>query len=126
MCRKVTPKEEHIKCSRCNKVANPTDSWEYGWPLYGKLEIGFPGQAFAYLGGAEYIADKEHFAWWSKGHPAMVRNEAQEVVFEWGNGYKYDSEKRFRMCYYCQKELLYAIGKFFKIPQEVEKLKETQ
>ncbi|MBU2061154.1 MAG: hypothetical protein KKH44_04805 [Bacteroidetes bacterium] len=123
MCRNVTPKNKQELCSRCGQVANPTDGWEHDWPLYGKIEIGFPAQAFAFLGGASCIADSEHFDWWHKGHPAMTSNEAQSITFEWGNGYKYDSKGRYRLCYQCQKKLLKTIGKFFGIDEEVRKIK---
>lgn len=122
MCRTITPKDKKILCSRCNEIANPTDGWEHGWPLYGRIELGFPAQAFAFLGGAKHIADSEHFKWWHEGHPAMIENGAQDVTFEWGNGHQFDSTGRFRLCYDCQKELLKTIGAFFGIPDRVAEL----
>lgn len=123
MCRKVTPEEKRVECSRCKEVANPNNGWEHGWPLYGRIELGFPAQAFAFLGGARSIADREHFSWWNEGHPAMTKNGAQDITFEWGNGYRFDSTGRYRLCYECQKKLLRVIGEFFGIPDRVAELK---
>jgi hypothetical protein len=122
--RTATPESERILCSRCDKCANPTDGWENGWPLYGRLDIGFPAQAFGHLGRCNHCADAEHFEWWREGHPAMTVNEAQAVTFEWGNGHQYDSRGRYRLCYDCQKELLHVLGDFFGIPQRVAELKQ--
>ena len=123
MCRNVTPEAQRVACSRCGECANPSDGWEHSWPLYGRLDIGFPSQAFGHLGGCEHIADREHFEWWREGHPAMTTNEAQEVIFEWGNGYRFDSTGRYRLCYDCQKQLLRVIGEFFGIPKRVAELR---
>jgi len=123
MCRNITPIEKQVQCSRCGAVANPNDGWEHGWPLYGKIEVGFPAQIFAFLGGAKNIADKEHFDWWHEGHPALTENGAQGVIFEWGNGYRYDSTGRYRICYDCQKALLYVLGGFFGIKKRAQELR---
>ncbi|MHB1702379.1 MAG: hypothetical protein ACYCSN_20050 [Acidobacteriaceae bacterium] len=123
MCRNITPPDERVECSRCGGCANPNDGWEHVWPLYGHLEIGFPGQAFGHLGGCDHTADGVHFDWWAEGHPAMTKNEAQEVIFEWGNGFKFDSTGRYRLCYDCQKKLLHVVGEFFGIRRRVEELK---
>jgi hypothetical protein len=93
--------------------------------LYGKLDLGFPGQAFGALGGAKKIAEAHHFKWWHEGHPAMTVNDAQRVTFEWGNGYQYDSQGRFRLCYDCQKTLLKVVGDFFGIPERANQLAEA-
>ena len=123
MCRTITPLDKQVKCSRCDKVANPTDGWEHGFPLYGRIEVGFPAQIFAFLGGADIIAFAEHFKWWSEGHPAIKKNGAQEVIFEWGNGYKYDSPN-YRLCRDCQKKLIQMLGEFFGIKKRVEEIRE--
>lgn len=123
MCNTKTPKEKQVLCSRCGKVANPDDSWIHDWPLYGRIEVGFPSQAFAALGGAKHIADREHFIWWRRGHPALITNEAQEICFLWGNGYKYDSRGRYRLCYDCQRELLNMLGRFFGIDKEIDRIR---
>jgi|AVFP01.1.fsa_nt_gi hypothetical protein len=99
-------------CSRCGGKIDG-DRWENGWPNYGYIHLGFAAQAFGALAGMEHIASREHFEAWSKRHKAMTKNDAQEVVFEWGAGYKYDSSDRYRLCYKCQKELLKTIGAFF-------------
>jgi hypothetical protein len=117
MCRKTTSLEDQVKCGRCGEVANPTDGWEHGWPLYGEIKIGFPAQAFGALCGMKHIAEPEHFSWWNEGHPAMIDNSAQSVAFEW------DCDKEWRLCYECQKELLRVIGNFFKIPHRARALK---
>ena len=126
MCRTLTQKDKIVHCGRCGEPANPNDGWENGWPLYGRIHLGFPAQAFGALCGMEFIAERHHFKWWHKGHPAMTTNGAQEVVFEWGNGNTYDSTGRYRLCYECQKELLKVIGKFFGIPEHAEELRETK
>ena len=108
---------------RCGEIANPTDGWEHSWPLYGRIEIGFPAQLFAFLGGAKYIADEEHFKVWSEGHKAMIENGAQSATFEWGNGHKFDSRGRYRLCYECQKKLLHVIGEFFGIKDRVDEVR---
>lgn len=74
MCRNITPEDKIERCGRCGSVANPTDGWEHSWPLYGKIDLGFPAQAFGALCGMQHIAEKEHFKWWSEGHPAMTDN----------------------------------------------------
>lgn len=119
MCRTTTPEHEQITCGRCGEVANPTDGWEHGWPLFGTIDIGFPAQAFGALCGMRHIAEDHHFKWWGQGHPAMTRNGAQRITFAW----KHDAA--WRLCYNCQKELLCLIGQFFKIPEAVEALKVT-
>lgn len=121
--RSITSEKERVMCSRCDKVANPSDGWEHGWPLYGKIHVGFPGQLFAFLGGAEHIADTEHFEWWKEGHPAIKEGGSQETIFEWGNGYRYDSKGRYRLCYDCQKQFLYMLGDFFGIKQRVDEIR---
>jgi len=118
MCRNITPVDEQVKCGRCGCIANPTDGWEHGWPLRGKLDVEFPAQAFGALCGMEHIAKPEHFKFWHEGHPAMTENGAQHVTFEW------DSKAAWRLCYDCQKELLRTIGAFFKIPEAAEKLRD--
>ena len=118
MCRKRTPESEWVFCGRCGEVANPTDGREHGWPLRGKLDILFPAQAFGALCGMEHIAERHHFRWSREGHPAMTRSEAQHVTFEWG------ATSDWRLCYDCQKELLHTIGRFFKIPERADELRE--
>ena len=121
MCRTPTSEKDLVMCGRCGEVANPTDGWEHGWPLHGKIDIGFPSQAFGALCGMRHIAENHHFLWWGEGHPAMTKNAAQHVTFEW------DSENpKFRMCYKCQKELLKVVGEFFKIPESAEEFKEEE
>ena len=112
MCRTLTPEDKQVACSRCGNAANPNDGWEHEWPLYGRLHVGFPAQAFAALCGKR-IAGEDQFRAWNKGHPSMVKNGAQDVVFEWGNGVEYDSTDRYRLCYECQRVLLGVIGEFF-------------
>jgi len=101
-------------CTRCGSNNIDTGRWEDGWPNYGRIEIGYAAQAFGALCGAEHCAEPEHFTAWHKGHPAMIENGAQSVIFEWGAGYKFDSRERYRLCRGCQKSLLAVIGKFFK------------
>jgi len=96
-------------CSRCGGKID--DSWWNEWPNYGKIELGFAAQAFGALGGFEHIAGSRVP---DKPHKAMVQDDAQEVIFQWGAGYKYDSTDRYRLCYDCQKELLKTIGAFFR------------
>jgi hypothetical protein len=120
MCRTKTPDDEIVKCGRCGESANPNDGWEHGWPLQGKIDVGFPAQAFGALCGMQFIAEPKHFAWWKEGHPAMTKNDAQHIIFEW----KHTDE--WRLCYDCQKELLRTIGKFFKIPERVEEIKKRK
>lgn len=117
MCRKATPVSERVKCGKCGEVANPTDGWEHGWPLYGTIDIGFPSQAFGALCGAKGGADNEHFAVWHEGHPAMTRNDAQHVTFGW------TSDSPWRLCYNCQRKLLMVVGEFFGFPERAEQLK---
>jgi len=99
-------------CGRCGSKEIDTPAWHTGWPNYGMIELGAASQAFAHLCG-ENIAGQKEFDAWHKGHPAMVKNEAQEVVFQWGGGYK-NISTAYRLCYDCQHELLALVGAFFK------------
>lgn len=100
-------------CDRCGGPQDPTNGvrWEHGWPLYGTIRLGFPAQAFAFLRGREHVAENVDFKWWGEGHPAMAKNEAQEVIFSWS------SDGKACLCYDCQKKLLQLIGEFWGIPQ---------
>lgn len=113
MCRTLTPPKEVVACSRCAKPANPTDGWEHGWPLYGRIEVGFPACSMDYLRPDPYNMKIER--WSAFDHPVVKRDECgwQNFVAEWGNGYKFDSSGRYRLCYECQKALLRTLGKFF-------------
>ena len=112
MCRTATQESDKVPCSRCGRTANPNDGWEHEWPIYGRLDIGYHSQAFVELAGGDVDAG---FQMWEQGHPAMIQDDAQRVVFEWGNGYQYDSTGRYRMCCKCQRELLAVVGRFFGI-----------
>jgi hypothetical protein len=107
-----TPKELIVLCSHCGNPANPTTRWESGWPLYGRIELGFPSRIFSPL-VQRVFPDCNTMEKLVEGHKAAVNFEAQEVVFEWGNGYKFDSSDRYRLCYKCQRELIEIIGSFF-------------
>lgn len=101
------------KCSKCKeKVDFPT--WENGWPNYGRIELGYAAQIFVPLSGGTGVGLDKHFDAWEKSSKAVLKQSAQSVIFEWGNGYKYDSCKRYRLCKKCQKKLLQKIGKFFR------------
>ena len=113
MCRSLTPDDKRTTCSRCGQCANPNDGWEHEWPNNGRVEIGAASQVFAPLCGAANCADRVHFEAWHRGHPAIVTFDAQAVVFEWGNGYKFDSTGRYRLCYECQRAFAAVIGVFF-------------
>ena len=108
-----------VRCGRCD---SPVDgqNWENGWPNYGKIELGFAAQAFGALCGMQHIAEPEHFDVWHEGHPAMTTDGAQEVCFEWKPG-----ETDYRLCYYCQKELLRRVGEFFGFPQRAKEISEA-
>ena len=108
-------KDERISCNRCGHCANPNAGWEHDWPLYGRIEIGFPAQIFCALGSGGHTANDEDFELWhnAKSHGAVKDFSAQSITLEWGNGYKFDSRGKFRLCYNCQKALLQAIGAFF-------------
>lgn len=105
MCRTITPKSEQILCSRCNQVANPTDGWEHGWCIYGNINLGFHSRINDALAG-KFI---------SKIPKSNVIKDFgfQEITLEWGNGFKYDTTGKYRLCEPCQRELLNLIGKFF-------------
>lgn len=117
MCRNLTPEKDQVMCGRCGDVVNPDDGWEHRWPLHGTIDIGFPAQVFGALCGMSHVAEAHHFLWWGEGHPAMTKNAAQRVVFEWSQ------ETQWRLCYDCQKELLCVIGEFFGIPERAEQLR---
>lgn len=116
----MTPEQK--QCGRCQRVI-PTDGWEHRWPLYGKIVLGCPAQSFAFLAGARGTADKEHFAVWKEGHPAITRFEAQHVEFVWGNGDEFESE--FRLCYQCQHAALRVIGAFFGMDKRAEEIAQS-
>ena len=105
MCRMPTPNENRVPCNRCGDCANPTDGWEHAWPLYGHMVIGFAAQAGLFFSHHRLVFPE---------HPALKSNGAQELILEWGNGYKYDSTGKYRLCYNCQKELIATLGKFFR------------
>jgi hypothetical protein len=104
MCRTRTPDSERIPCSRCKNVANPNDGWEHGWPLFGRLDVGIHSCAAHKLGDPTWTP-----------HPAIRDYGAQRVIFEWGNGYEYDSRGRYRLCAECQADLLGVLGAFFGV-----------
>ena len=108
---------EAIRCSRCRRPI-AFANWEEGWPVYGHLDLGYAGQAFATLTCADNVALDEDFAVHAEGHPALIRNEAQHITFQWGNGGDYDSPG-FRLCSDCQETLLNLIGWFFGFPHRV-------
>ncbi len=91
-------------CGRCGDAIR--QGWENDWPLHGTIDLGSPSQAFAKLRGRTGCADASDFEWWSKGHPAMEKNDAQRVTFKW------DCKSSWRLCYDCQMELLALVGKF--------------
>ena len=106
MCRTATPDQDIVKCSRCGLAANPSDGWEHGWPLYGRIEIGFPSCLPDYWNGSR-----------GGGIPkigAVKECSFQDIVLEWGNGYRYDSTGKYRLCYECQGKLLQTLGEYFK------------
>lgn len=105
-----------VRCGRCGSREIDGPRWENGWPNYGKIELGFAAQAFGALCGMRHCADREHFLVWREGHPAMTKNGAQHVCFEWKPGTKY------RLCYNCQKALLGVVGEFFGFPQRAKEL----
>jgi len=104
----ITPDEEKVNCSHCGEVANPDDAWEYGWPMYGKITIGIDCCSLNYLWPDGYREKGMGF-----NHPAMVASGFQEINFEWGNGYKFDSTGKYRLCWDCQRKLMKLIGSFF-------------
>lgn len=113
MCSRATSKDEQVLCSHCGKVANPSDRWENGWPLYGKITIGLDCCALDSLWGDDWHESNLSF-----NHPAMIKSNFQQINFEWGNGYKFDSTGRYRLCWYCQRLLMGVIGDFFKSDKE--------
>lgn len=108
-------------CVRCNNVIDPSNGkrWEFGWPLYGSIQLGFAAQIFAKLADARGCADNEHFKWWKEGHAALIKNEAQEVIFDWGQ----NSKSKCLLCYECQSKLINMVGEFFGIPKRVGEIK---
>ena len=107
MCRIPTPTEEREACSRCGCVRNPNDGWEHGWPLFGKIDIGFHSCA-----GHVLTHGRHGFP----AHPAMTEKSGpQRVVFEWGDGGVggYSSRNGFRLCEKCQRDLIATIGEWF-------------
>lgn len=124
MCRNRTPESEQVPCSRCGEVANPDDGWEHGWPLYGRLELGYHSCIGYRLRHGTYAGAPDDPDWqqfdYTK-HPAVVGTQtAQRVEFEWGNGHKYDSTDRYRLCECCQSHLLHLLGWFFGMTDRME------
>ena len=105
-------------CDRCLKQCG--GNWEEGWPCTGVIDLQAASQAFAKLCGVTHgCADPEHFLVWREGHPAMTKNEAQHVRFEWSASGKY------RLCYDCHNELISTVGKFFGFHRRAEQLRPT-
>lgn len=94
------------KCGRCGSKEIDTPAWHTGWPNHGQIELGAASQSFAHLCGAN-IADENHFDAWKQKCGAVVKNEAQHVIFQWG------PRQPYRLCYDCQHELFAIVGKFF-------------
>lgn len=101
----MTPESDQVLCSRCREVANPTDGWEHNWPNFGKIDLGVDSCSFVALGYRD--------TWNLEDHLAMTRFGAQHVTFEWGQGWEYDSQGRYRLCRDCQHKLLALVGDFF-------------
>lgn len=96
------------QCGRCNSMID--ESWEQGWPLHGRITLGYGSQIFALLRGHSWAEDDD-FRWWKQGHPAMTKNEARCTEFAW-------SEKTpYRLCSTCQAELIRMVGQFFGIAE---------
>lgn len=108
-----TPEDEKVLCSRCGKVANPTDSWEHGWPLYGEIILGFPStidwRLTRHLKGLD-THDRMKADIMNGVHPVVVNDtNAQRAHFTWDARI----DARYRLCLGCQAELIEMIGRFF-------------
>ena len=107
MNEKLAVPEALVVCGRCG--GGIMGGWEDGWPLHGRIELGFPSQIFHSLaGGSGFLAGDAEFQAWKVGHPACVDNSAQRVVFEWSEGHEW------RLCSKCQDALLRIVGEFFR------------
>ena len=95
------------RCGRCGQGIGG-ERWEYGWPNYGRIEIGFAAQIGYAMGGSTPFSGCVRFA---------VNDEAQSAVFQWSNGYRpgglVEHESEHHLCFDCQRELLKLLGAFF-------------
>lgn len=122
MCETVTPPEQWKYCDRCGNILNRTDRWEYDWPNYGTITLGYNSCIDTHLVGG-YRASRDR-TWLKEGHPALTEFGFQRVTFRWG---KMGENEKYRLCLDCQTELIQMIGRFFAIPdlqhrKEVERL----
>ena len=101
----ATVEGDDVKCSRCKKEADD-GTWESGCN-YGRIQLGLSSQIFAALCPGKPDA-------WKIGHPAAVKNDAQEVIFDWGENYNKPEVSDYVLCRECQKELIGIVGRFFR------------
>jgi len=97
-------------CSRCEKKI--TTYWEDNWPNYGHIHLGISGQSERVL--TKHAKTKYPYQDHTKGCKAFTKSDPQELIIEWGSGYKYESRERYRLCCNCQVELVEILGDFFK------------
>lgn len=91
-----------IFCSRCQREIG--NGWEEQWPNFGRIEIGFAAQIGYALGLGSPFPDRLN---------GFRAGDAQNLVVEWGQGYRFDTRDSFILCAGCQKVLLGLIGAFF-------------
>ena len=104
-------------CSRCFRPIG--DGWEEGWPNYGKILIGSCSVMSSKLmdGGLD-TNDINPFVKRlieTEGHPLVTDFGYQELTLSWHNDGPY------RMCWYCQYELIKVLGTFFFVNRPVPK-----
>jgi hypothetical protein len=112
------PRDAHDNvCSRCGEPCG--SSWEARMAA-GRIELGASCQAFAKLARAKGWSAEQHSnasEWGDNPSGPMAVNEAQRVVFEWGDGVALlRSARAYRLCEACQGKLLGLVGEFFGVP----------
>jgi len=131
MCNTVTEGEDKILCSRCGKVANPTDSWVHGWPNYGEIKLGYEScidwKLFKKVSDMSPLdtnfRDQELVrSVINLNHPAVKNFDFQQIEIEWSAYVDYPRRLsgKYRLCRDCQAELLVLLGQFFfsNLPKE--------
>ena len=130
MCDTITENKDKILCSRCEEVANPTDSWIDDWPNYGSIRLGYESCIDWELFRKVLTKSPLDFDFRdqeliksviNETHPAVKHFGFQEIGIEWA-GYSFPKgfSEKYRLCRECQKELLAILGQFFfsNLPKE--------
>lgn len=121
MCNTSTPADKKVTCSRCGGIANPTDSWEHGWPLRGVIDMGFPSRLPDYIFKGGFCNETRYP---ELRTPLVTKWGYQDIRLEWG-----PNRGRYRLCFSCQAQFLGLIGDFFftaKHKEWLEKRDEAQ